>query len=246
MTNPFDNLGDYDDDLGGLFSKIKKSFRKVEKKVNTVRRKFNAKVLPKKLNKAVLKAEKNPKIRKAVKIAGAAAAIYFTGGAAAGALKAGATKFMASGLAKKAVGTLAMNALKAKSIKMQHQALPDRITVNELGEDVRQATAAVTSPEFQEVAARLRAQGYSAEQIQQVWAQSQGFKNLAVPQVARTIYPQVVQAYAQTMPEDLAREKALVTSHDIAESEVNKVGGIDAKTIFTVAVPIVAALLLQG
>lgn len=254
--NPFDTLGMYDDDLAGVFSKVKKAVKKVAKKAENVVRKVRDKALPSKVAKELSRAAKNPVVR-GVALVGAA---MVAGPAVAGALKGGAAtlaktavgkaavgagakaatvvtaKGVAGTVAKAAVSSAAQKAIGKKLTKKQKLAVENQAQLTpDIANTIAKNNAAVmNSPEFQEVVKTMQAAGATPEEIQQAWVNSQNYQQMATYNAAQASYPAIVRQlnsagiYGQ-QAEDLARAEALQVGQEAAESvkdNTNTIGKI--------------------
>lgn len=247
MPNVFDQLNGledgYEENLGGLFSKIKKRLKKTVKKVRNITSKVGKKVLPSSIRKLGRKLDKSGITKLA-----AGAALFMVGGPAIAAglkgSKIAAIAGKAVGAAKAGIGTIkvgsAAGAIKtgaklyatSQGIKMQQAQANAQIQAQEQAAAQAQYDAKVSlelskamgaSPEFEAAVAQLRAQGYSDDAILQHWVESKSYYQAAVPQVAKTIYPQVLNVAQQSgFTGQDAADLAYSESFKIADQEVKK------------------------
>lgn len=240
-ANPFDlALGYYDDDdgLDGLWSSIKKEARRFEKKVNKARRSLYKKTLPGSVADKLIKLEKNPKIRKAVKVAAVAAGAYFAGPAILAGLKtagAAAAPYVkgAGSLIVKGAGGVAKGA--ASVAKFGTKLLATQATAQQvLGPRTPGIMAGVDeisqTPEFMGTYGELESQGYTPEQIAQIWGNSQTYRNTAIPSIAQAIYPDIASTYENAgIPPGIARpaaEEEAIRQADDAVTRQNQKGNV--------------------
>lgn len=262
MSNPFDQLG-YSD-MSGFFGKVKKAWGKAKKNVEKVRNKIEKVTGTHKIHKKIRKVGTKIGRNDAVRMAAAIAAAYFVGPAAIAALKTAAAsgvsaftstaakfglKFTGSTLLKHGAKTVATTAIKQQLAKKQIKAAnrhTEKLTKLQLNQDAKMIEQLGTSPEFLKIYETLKAKGYDDRAIMNYWGSSAQFRNAAVPEITQTILPTLQAAYQnEGWSQKAAYDAALVDADNIAEEEVKKAGGIDAKTILMVAVPAITALLMN-
>lgn len=242
-NNPFDTLGMYDDELAGIFSKVKKAVKKVAKKAEKVVTKARDKALPSKVAKELSRAAKNPIVR------GAAAAVAVSVGAPMVANALGKTVAAKAITAKSVATTAAKGATKAlvkkevgKKVQshMVARAKKDLVKIQQRGVTTPAAATKVAaninaiarSPELNEVVARMKSAGASDAEIARVWAQSNNYKAVATHSAAQTVYPQIVKQLEDSgMPapqaQDAARSVALEVGAEAAEKVSESAAGKD-------------------
>lgn len=247
MSNPFDTLGMYDGELSGVFSKLKKGLKKIEK----THKKMRKKVLPKKVVKATDKIRKNKYVRGAALAVATVfaapvvgAALGIGAGAGAGAITA---KGIATTVGKSLIKTKLQSAVKKKLTKKQQRALKKHAEKTALTSNPEAvatiANAVASSPEVAEVIANMRAQGFSDVQIADAWKNSDAYKTAATSAVSQAVYPSVKSEYiAQGVPEMQAREMAEATTAEIAEDAVNTGGKTGVGAALAVGLPLLMFL----
>ncbi len=234
--NVFDQLNGYDesDELNGLFSKLEKKIKKGFRSVNKIRSKVASKILPSKVR------EIGRKIDKAgVNKLAAGIALTMIGIPALGAIggQVGAVAAKGFGLAKGAIGGIKVGGLvktattvysttnKLKLDKAKQNIIIAQTKAN-ANKSLELSRAIGDSPQFAQAVQSLRAQGYDDEAILNHWRESKSYYAAAVPEVARTVYPQIYGAAVESgLPENLARDYAKVESLDVAKKEVKKAQG---------------------
>lgn len=239
--NVFDELNGYydggDAELHGLFKKLKKAVKSGVKSVRKVTSKIAKKTLPSEIRRIGRDIDKSG----ITKIA-AGAALMMVGIPAIGGLGgigAKAAGIAAKGLTtvKSAVGGLklasvvkgasgamsvASAAQKYKAQKVAQQAAAETQAATKQAIDFSEAVGA--SPEFAQALHRLRAEGYSDEQILQHWKESKSYYLAAVTQTADVVRPQIFsQAVSAGMPINYATQFADEEALNIAKTEVSKV-----------------------
>lgn len=254
--NAFDGVYGYNADceMGFInFKKLGKFVKKSARKIGKVAKKVVKAPIKavRKIGKSVdldfiqagkwtgQKIKENPAL--AIGLAAGGAALTFGGAplliaglkGGAGMIKAGAG--MIGGAAKAAIPTAASIGNKMMPHVKNHFTQVGQQALND-GERVG------LSPQYQEAVEKLRAQGYTEAQIAQQWMTSQAYYKQAVPEVQRSVYPEVYQQYAAQMPEQQAAVQAHRDSAYIAEETVKDVQKTASGTMLeTMVIP--AALL---
>lgn len=269
MHNLFDELnGLYSDDenneLNGLFKKLKKAVKSGVKSVIKVKSKIAKKTLPSEIRRVGRKLDKAG----VTKIAAAAALMVVGGPAIMAGLKGGigiaaksvgfvksavgATKLASiastvktgAGIVSTATGLMSQKQAANAKIQMENNAAEEAIRNAQVGSNL--AAAIGKSPEFAQAVAQFRAQGYSDEQILRHWVESKSYYLAAVPVVAKTVYPQV-QAQVQNAGyagQDAA-DIALVESDRIAQEAVKDVQSKSSSMPLILIAGIAATIFLK-
>lgn len=231
--NRFDQqLGYYDNNLGGIGSSLKKALKKAGKAVksgvsniNRTRLKIDDKLKPvmtkitpkpiRGVNEKIRKLGREADKKGITKIA-AAAAISFFNPVVGGKL-----------------ASLAVSAAKAAAVKsLQNEAVKDygEYQTTKLIDSINTDTARVlrdavmSVPEFQQVWDALRQEGYSDADIAQHWVESRAYYEGSTQAVADTIYPAVLQQTQQMgVPQEWQQPIAEQVALNIGAEQTEKV-----------------------
>lgn len=103
-------------------------------------------------------------------------------------------------------------------------------------------------PSFADTIDKLRAAGYSDNQILSTWLNSQQYAQTAALNASRAVYPQILSQYQsagipQQQAQQMARTDAAVVGANSAAKAKQAATGIDAKTILMIALPTMAAIM---
>lgn len=218
--NPFDTLKQPQSLQGSFSKKLKKGL----KKVDSTRRKVLKKTLGKKLyavqSKVGAKIKKNPVAAGVIAVA-ASVVLSPAAGAAIMKVALAAKKLMT---AKNLVG--AAKVAGAVKKRKQQKAVAKAVQKAEaMRNQIDQST-----PEFGQMVDNLRAQGYSDEQIQQTWAQSQAYVDTtaqaAVQDYSQAAYDHLIsQGYSSEDAQTLAPDVAAQWGKDAALTVRSSVAG---------------------
>lgn len=262
--NPFDTLGMYDNEMHGLFSKVKKAVKKVAKKVEKVGRAVRDKTLPSKVSKELSRAAKNP----IVKGAALAVAATFAGPLVAGAasklgvtvatkaitaktIATGAIKGAAKGLIKKEVGKkLTKKQQEAQKKIAEEQAKQLQLSQTALTNAANTANQIIKSPEVQNTVGTMIDSGATPGQVVSTWVNSQNYHNVASQNAAAAVYPQIYDNFIRSgATPEMAQNLATQAAQEVGEDAANTVKantGTDWGKIAAIGLPVAAALLIGG
>lgn len=248
--NPFDATPDSLSGYEGLgfLKKAKKAVKKVVKKVdkNLPGAARITKELERSKKKVVNEVKRSPVAQAAVLAAGAMV-LGPAVGAIAGkfGMAAGGAKVTAAGVAKAAAGAATKTQVAKSTAKLAQRPVIKQqkamAAQNKALQEIEQINAMIaTNPEFARVVANMQAQGKSNAEIMAAWAQSNTYQQIAIPEVAQTIYPTI---FSDLQNQGMSSQAAHLVAHDaaleVAEEAVQATGNnLQASQFLKYALPI--------